>query len=212
MQYIPAPSWGMAGPYLVGSYEEELHPHIERLLSTRPSLVVVIGAADGYYAVGFAMRLPETRVLAIDTDGRATLACRRLAKLNGVSPRVETRRYATCSRLQNWLRPGALVISDCEGGELELLDPIRVPALREANVLVEMHAFVDPVLPDTILGRFATTHSICVIDSVARSPDPKRYKALRKLPQGLWAEVLDEHRNSNSEQMQWAVMEVGAAP
>lgn len=207
MRYVEEPTWGTIGPYLVGSYEEELHPHLERLLAKNPSLVVVLGAADGYYAVGSAMRLPAARVLAVDTDGRATLRCRELAKRNGVSERVETKRHATCGLLQNWLRPSTLVISDCEGAELELLDPERVPALREADVLVELHASVDATLPGTILHRFTPTHAISVVDSVTKSPDQTRYIALTKLPQHLWVEALDEHRYPHPQTMQWAVLE-----
>ena len=60
---------------LIGCYEQELHPGIERLLGSSPSTIVNVGAAEGYYAVGLAMRAPGSRVHAFepDTDRREML-------------------------------------------------------------------------------------------------------------------------------------------
>src|SRR5438094_9802013 len=44
-------------PKLLGSYEKELHCTIERLCNTDCSVVVDVGCAEGFYAVGFARRL-----------------------------------------------------------------------------------------------------------------------------------------------------------
>jgi hypothetical protein len=41
---------------LIGAYERELHPWLERVLAQRPTRFVDIGAADGYYAIGIARR------------------------------------------------------------------------------------------------------------------------------------------------------------
>src|SRR5438105_426555 len=49
-------------PKLLGTYEAELHGPIEHLLKSRTyGAVVDVGAAEGYYAVGFALRCPEAR-------------------------------------------------------------------------------------------------------------------------------------------------------
>ena len=40
-------NWSAVGPYVVGSYEEELHPFLERLLAKAPPLVVNIGHLRG---------------------------------------------------------------------------------------------------------------------------------------------------------------------
>src|SRR2546423_12652663 len=72
-------------PKLLGTYELELHPAVERLIASRPTTVVNVGAAEGYYAVGLARRLPDARILAFDIDERSQEHCRRLAALNGVA-------------------------------------------------------------------------------------------------------------------------------
>ena len=46
-----------------------------------------IGCADGYYAVGLAMRMPGVPVFAHDLNPKAQTGCREVAALNGVAER-----------------------------------------------------------------------------------------------------------------------------
>src|SRR5262249_46123396 len=50
--------------YLLGTAELELHGAIEELVERSYRTVLNLGAADGYYAVGLARRLPSARVVA----------------------------------------------------------------------------------------------------------------------------------------------------
>ena len=43
---------------------------------------------------------------------------------------------------------------DCEGGEVDLLQPDLAPNLRYSDVLVELHDFLNPTISETILSRF----------------------------------------------------------
>src|SRR5436305_14622456 len=52
----------MVVPQLLGAYEEELHPVFEELAPRRFDRIVDVGASDGYYAVGMALRWPEALV------------------------------------------------------------------------------------------------------------------------------------------------------
>ena len=63
-------------PKLTGTYEDELHPFIDMMITQQPDLVIDIGCAEGYYANGMAMRLPDTEVWAIDTDTYALELCK----------------------------------------------------------------------------------------------------------------------------------------
>ena len=51
-------------PKLLCCYEAELHPAIERAAARNPQLIVTIGCAEGYYAVGMARVLLAARVHA----------------------------------------------------------------------------------------------------------------------------------------------------
>jgi hypothetical protein len=45
------------GPFLLGTYESELHPWLERLIEIEFAQLVDVGAKFGYYAIGLARHL-----------------------------------------------------------------------------------------------------------------------------------------------------------
>lgn len=195
-------SWGTRTPYILGSYEAELHDVIEEIVAMEPSVVVDIGSADGYYAVGLARRLPRSRIVASDTDPAARKFCDVNANNNGVGAAVETRpglRHAELSDIIDGAT-STVVICDCEGCELELLDPDLVPGIRTSFMLIELHDFVDPSISAQIYARFTPTHNIEVVDAVPRSAD-----AYPDVPPQFFQWATDEHRPTDPHPMQWAV-------
>jgi len=66
-------------PKLLGLYERELHPAIEAAIHAEPEVIVNVGAADGYYAVGLKRRCPDATVIAFEADARQRELCRRVA-------------------------------------------------------------------------------------------------------------------------------------
>jgi Methyltransferase small domain len=202
---LPAkPSWGPLAPLLVGSYEQELHPLLEELIAARPYRIVNVGCAEGYYAVGFARRLPEVEVYAFDIDERARRLAHETAESNGVAQRVQIAEACTVGRLEELVGRKTLVIVDCEGCELELLHPDRVPSLRFATVLVELHDFVDPTISSAIFARFRKTHSIDVIGGRDRTISD--YPMIQDLEPLDRAAALSELRPTDPHPMQWAVL------
>jgi hypothetical protein len=181
---IPADiSWGDGDivPKLLGSYEEELHAVIDRVTATRCSTIVNVGCAEGYYATGFARILPEARIIAFDSDPEARRICQIAAERNAVSDRVEVRGTCSTEDLEQCLshEPNSLLLMDCEGAELELLSPEAVPALRERDILVECHDFLDAPISDILRARFEGSHEIQEIREGPR--DPNAYALLRDL-------------------------------
>jgi len=79
-------SWsgGDGSSKLLGCYEQELHSTVEKAIARQPEVLINIGCAEGYYAVGLARRLPTAQVFAFDTDEKAQSICRLAAQLNGV--------------------------------------------------------------------------------------------------------------------------------
>lgn len=155
------------GPYQVGSFEHELHPVIGEIVDSRPATVINIGSAEGYYSVGIAQRLPGSRVIAFELDQRLAAASGRLAELNGVAARVESRGLCTAAALAA-LEPqagagGAAVIMDCEGAEAELVDPERIRWLERAQLLVELHPASEPGVLELLRSRLSATHEFRVI-------------------------------------------------
>src|SRR5262249_36239077 len=75
--------------YILGTAELELHGTIEKLIDRNYATILNIGAADGYYAVGFARRSPASRVIAFEAVPAFHDIITRTAAANGVSDRIE---------------------------------------------------------------------------------------------------------------------------
>ncbi|HWA85408.1 MAG TPA: hypothetical protein VG710_04235 [Opitutus sp.] len=178
MRYVRDSVCSALAPKLLGAYELELNPWIEHLLAAAPPVVINIGAAEGYYAVGFARRCAKTRVVAFESDplGRAMIA--ELAARNGVTARISIDASCTTENLAAHLAGecAPLLIVDIEGGEIDLLDPAKLPALKRCPMLVELHEEHQPA-GEIIRQRFDATHTV---DECWSQP-----RRVRDLPVGL---------------------------
>jgi hypothetical protein len=160
-----------ASPKFLGTYEQELHSSIERAIHLHPRYILNIGCAEGFYAVGLAMRLKDAQVFAADADPKALSATIKNAELNGVSARVHPVGIVRPGQFCKYLKADtSLLVMDCEGAEFSLLDPGKDPILLRINILVEVHCgFGDK---REIIRKFASTHSISEIrPSVRTAPD-----------------------------------------
>jgi hypothetical protein len=172
MRYIRASSGSALAPKIVGTYEKEIHHLIEEMIASAPSCVIDIGAAEGFYAVGFAMRLPHCRVIAFEANSRTRRWLIELATLNGVLDRIEVRGFCDGPALDACLESvpqDTVVICDAEGAEVELLDPLR-EKLRQFQILAELHHWVKPGLGQLMQTRFAPFGTCCLIESRKRAP------------------------------------------
>ncbi len=162
MIYDVRASEGSRTARLIGCYEASLIPVIETIIARAYPLVIDVGSAEGYYAVGLARRMPRTRVLARDENAKAQDLCAALAKTNSVQVEIGGRMdhadFAVCRG-----QPTVL-ICDIEGGEGELLDPVAAPGLLHADILVEVHEGMRPGLLALLQARFAATHKITRLD------------------------------------------------
>lgn len=159
------PDWGMVhvdlfAPKLLGCYELELHEALEDAIAAAPDLVVNIGAAEGYYAVGLAKRLPEGHVVAFEGQDRHHPFLTAIAEHNDVRERIHLRHACDADALRDVLAPGAFVICDCDGCELDLLEPETVPELRSCRLIVEAHDMLVEGVTPTLRERFGPTHVI----------------------------------------------------
>lgn len=182
-------------PKLLGTYEQELHPVVESLRAQSPyQQVINIGAGEGYYAVGLALHLPQIQLTAFEADSNSRTILSRMAHANGVASRLAIREFCTLSLLQEELGNlgRTLVVCDVEGGEQELLDPSSIPALTNADILVELHDFIIPGISDEIRQRFTRTHHI--MDIPAQPRQLRDWPASLSLPQAYRRTALSEYR------------------
>lgn len=186
---------------LLGSYEAELHEIIEGAIAQGYERVIDVGAGDGYYGVGLARRMSGCTVEAYDPDPSARELCRALAFENGVLDRVEIRSAATRARFARSDGVSTFVKMDCEGCELELLNPAGSPVLQAATILVELHDFVAQGTTEAILERFARSHDASLIEARPRSAT--RYPELGSLDEKQAEVILSERRPAG---LRWALL------
>jgi tRNA G37 N-methylase Trm5 len=127
--------------------------------------VVDVGCAEGYYAVGFGMKIKEAKVFAFDTNEKALELCREMGKLNKVN--VQTGGFCDSEKLMNLdLGERALIFCDCEGYEIELIDTQVASKLKEHDFLIETHDFIDISITKKLLEVLEQTHDCEIFESV----------------------------------------------
>lgn len=194
-------------PKLLGTYEAEVHPFVERIIAGGWRRVINIGCGEGYYAVGLAQRMPEARIHAFDLDVEARQQCEALARANGVADRVQVEGACTKERLRALTEEAAAIIIDCEGCELELLEPDRVPGLLGCDLLVEVHELTGANRArEVLLARFSETHASALRRYTGR--DPEAYPFLAFLPPRDRRYAVDEFRSRG---LEWLYLERTAA-
>jgi hypothetical protein len=197
-------------PKLIGSYECELHDVIQLICQTRYGRIIDAGAAEGYYAIGLARRIPAARVVAFEMAPKSRELLALMAQVNGVAGHLTIRGACDPASLSAELDSPddlMLLVCDVEGYERVLLDPDRVPGLRRTDVLVEFHDHEDATISSTILSRFRATHDLQVIDVARR--DPSAYPILSCLRPEDRAAALEEFRPPDQ---QFAWMTVRRCP
>ena len=162
-------------PKLLGSYEQELHPIVNRFISRNYDAVYDVGCAEGYYAVGLARLLPSARVFAYDVVAEARELCTAMAALNDVADRVDVRNRCDPTELQAIRAGRALILCDCEGYERDLFNPVTAQAVARHDLLIEVHDFIRPFTSHYLRQTFAATHRVEVVRSVPDMLRPTVY-------------------------------------
>jgi hypothetical protein len=148
---------------LLGCYEQPLQPFVEAAIGAGYPTILNIGCAEGYYAVGMALRMPHTRVLAHDLNPKAQEVCAELAHKNKVSDRVTVGGLFTPADFAAYAGQKVLLMCDIEGAERELLDPALAPALKGMDIIVESHECLIPGITQLLIERFKATHDITLV-------------------------------------------------
>jgi hypothetical protein len=188
MWFAPVTTSGSPLPKILGTYERELHPVLERLATERCDVLIDVGSAEGYYAVGLTLRLRPERTFCYDIDARGHALMRRNAERNGVADRITAGGACMPSELDRLLQGASapLVFCDIEGYETQLLRPDLAPHLRRARVVVEVHDWASepgaPLVSAQIRDRLEPTHDVQVIAPAGRAPQDFPAEAL---PSGM---------------------------
>jgi len=176
LDFLSTSSEGCHVAKILGCYEQPLQPFIETAIASQYDTVINVGCAEGYYAVGMAKRMPQTVVHAFDLDVAAQGKCAELAEKNSVRDRVVVGGEFLPSEFARYTNQNVLLMCDIEGGELELLNPSRWPALREMDLIVESHECLHAGITAELVERFGSTHCVSLVEDDGQ-------RALEKAPE-----------------------------
>jgi hypothetical protein len=127
-----------ATPNLLGTYERQLYPLLLEAAG-RCDMVIDIGSAEGYFAVGLA-RLTGRPVVAFDVNSMERQNVGKMAELNQVSHLVTVSDWCVSAKLVDLVRgKRALVFCDIDGGEFSLFNSEAIEALSGCDVFIELH-------------------------------------------------------------------------
>ncbi len=193
MKYIQQSTGSALLPKILGSYEEPIHKWIEQIISNpeKYRIILDIGCAEGYYAVGFALRMPNTEIIAYDVNDRAREKLNKMIEINKIK-NIIVKDECSFDELNLKSKKGTLVFCDIEGAEKMLLDPIKVSNLLTVDILVESHDCSEPGVTDVLISRFFKTHAIeIVVDYPSRI---KHYTVPNQISMEDYNELINEHR------------------
>jgi len=185
--------FGSRIPKLLGCYEKELHHVIQASIDRQPCLVLNVGAAEGYFTIGYA-KAGVKKVIAFEILTKGRQLIRHNAILNGVSERVHIEGECTQHLLNDYLSSNNvdLILMDIEGGELDLLSDNIVQKLTRTEILIESHDFCQPNCLQILKKKFSATHNLTVIKSTARHKEDFKPKLF--LSNSMRLNLMDEHR------------------
>lgn len=208
MRYVSKSYGSVWLPKILGTYELELEDTLRNLLDQQVDAAIVVGAAEGYYAVGLATREKVRKVVAFEPSPEARKLIFNLAHLNKVDFKVAVHGLCDIGGLRSALsdNENVLVVMDIEGGEALLLDPSVVGELKNAKILVELHEFAVPGVGELIRRRFLASHEIMEINARPRQisdwPFPNE-GLVGRIKEGASLQLMSERRPSG---MSWLIM------
>jgi hypothetical protein len=184
-------------PKLLGTYEHELHPVWARLVERPFRKAVVIGAGEGYYAVGLALKW-KLNVTAYEPDEDARNLMTNLGLINRCTVQIKG---AFTSKSPSALNYG-LVVVDIEGAELHLLDARRFQEWKSCVIIAEVHS---PAIKAMLLERSKATHQSEFVPVEPRTMNDYPFQPpFAWLLRRWWVTCLQEWR---SESIGWLIFE-----
>jgi hypothetical protein len=205
MKYVTKAVNSAYCPKILGSYEKQLWPIINEIIHGRYAQVIDIGAAEGYYAIGLALKMPNTPILAFESDTNHHHLLKQLSRLNSVEQQVVLYGHCLPERLNHILAASGktVIVCDVEGAEVELMNPHTIPLLQTCDLLIETHDFARPGTADFLRGAFEKTHSITTIPGQKCTLADWPFEEKFPIPMRARLKMLDEQRNGVEQEWLW---------
>lgn len=167
--------WGHAdlAAMILGVYEQEILTELTKAPPKRQSLLINIGAADGYYAIGLIRGGYFARAVCYEMEALGQETIRQAAARNSVKDQIEVRGKASVelwSTFDDTELCDATVLCDIEGGEYEVFNREVFKALRHCKIIIETHRWAETESRNTrsLAQESSSTHQTRLITMGAR--------------------------------------------
>jgi hypothetical protein len=153
---------------IIGTYELELQKAVTDFINRKPRTAYVIGAAEGYYAVGLARSsCAPISIYAWEADSGARTLLAATALANGVANDVLIRGRCSPRELLACATEAYpdLIICDIEGGEIELFTDKVIAAFNRTSFIIETHRRLEN---RAFIERFSKSFDVNLIYSRRR--------------------------------------------
>lgn len=153
-------------PKLSGSYESELFPFFKEIENKNYNIIIDIGCAEGFYAVGFALKFPNAKIYAFDIEEKARVLCNDMAISNNVEKQIFISKAFTPQHLKQIdVNLSTFIICDCEGYERTLFNYDSIESLKKTDILIELHPMHEKDVKEYLFDLFNQSHNLRLISS-----------------------------------------------
>ena len=151
-------------PKIIGSYENELEPTFNNLFEKSFNAIFNIGSAEGYFAIGLAIKFPNSTVYAFEQNQKSLENCIKMGELNNVKNVIYNNKFEIFD-LNKYQFDNCLVVCDIEGAEKEIFTSSSINNFINSWLIIEVHDFIYHNLSNIISENFQNTHKINIIKS-----------------------------------------------
>ena len=148
----------------LGLYESCLHKHIGALVNSNIKNIIQVGGNNGYYSAGLAHIFRPQKIIVYEISRYFDQFIKPWFTLNEIDG-LEIRGKADNESFQqigDEDRVDFLFI-DCEGAEIDLLNPQKFKWQLNADIIVEIHPFYEPLIISELSRKFRDTHTIKIV-------------------------------------------------
>ena len=163
MKYISESVGSCHMPKILGIYENEIYPTLLNFLSNS-DLFVDIGAAEGYYAVGSAIKYPNLNVIAFEMDKTGRQYISNLKKRNNVDNVEIRKKFSNVDffSIQKSAYNRITYLIDIEGEEINIFSKYH-NHFNNSYFIIEIHDRVSNEIESYLKRFYSNTHNTYII-------------------------------------------------
>ena len=204
MQYVDKAVGSSYIHKLIGSYEAILHPCIQTLGGKNFDTILDIGSAEGYYLIGFGRMFKEAHLIGFEIEEIGQELSKKMYSQNNLTNKLTLFGEATGENVAPLITDKTLLICDCEGGEVDILNPDLFPQYKKIDTaIVELHDFMRPGIKEALTSRFKDTHAITIIPF--KLAEPNDFPFFKEISNKK--DLYEVRRERGDQEQEWMILE-----